>query len=232
MRIKNLFLHLLLPVIILVVLMDSFAHIVALELIFKPLIMVWIATYFIVNLNDKNHPVVFPALIAFFFSWIGDIALMFAGIPFFFSGLAAFLIAHLSYIYTFLQIEDRHSNLILRQKSWLTIPFIAYAGIMFWILFPGMDNLMSIATAIYTITILTMAASALNRKAHVPAQSFSLVMTGAILFICSDSLIAVNKFAIRIPYSDFWIMSGYILAQFLIMIGLLAQVNHKGKVKG
>jgi len=72
-----------------------------------------------------------------------------------------------------------------------------------------------------------MAGTALNRKTRVPENSFLLVMIGAIFFICSGSLIAVNKFAMKIPHSGFWVMSSYILAQLLIMIGLLAHVRNK-----
>lgn len=74
-----------------------------------------------------------------------------------------------------------------------------------------------------------MAGTALYRNTRVPENSFLLVMMGAIFFVCSDSLIAVNKFAIKIPHSGFWVMSSYILAQLLIMTGLLAQVRNNKK---
>lgn len=190
------------------------------------MIMVWIASYFIVNLTDKSHPVIVPALIAFSFSWIGDLLLMFSGTLFFLSGLGAFLIAHLFYILAFLRVEDNRPKPFLRKNIWMILPFIAYPVPMFWILFPGMNQLMRIVTILYTITILTMAGSALNRKARVPENSFRPVMLGAIFFVFSDSLIAVNKFAVKIPHSGFWVMSSYVLAQLLIMIGLLAQVRN------
>ena len=229
MKIRNLILCVLFAFIVLEVLFNSLDHTTVLELIFKPLIMVWIAFYFIVNLTDKSHPVVLPTLIAFFFSWVGDLLLLLSGTLFFLSGLGAFLIAHLFYIYAFLQVEDSNRTPFLRKKAWMFLPFIAYSVPMFWILFPGMSQFMRIITIIYTLTILTMAGSALNRKTRVPENSFLLVMMGAIFFVCSDSLIAVNKFALKIPHSGFWVMSSYILAQLLMMIGLLEQIRNNNK---
>lgn len=233
MKSRNLILWILFAVIVLEVLFNSLDHTTVPEFIFKPLIMVWIASYFIVNLTDKNHPVVVPTLIAFFFSWVGDLLLLFSGTLYFLSGLGAFLIAHLFYIFAFLGVEDRKRTPFLKKYVWMILPFIAYSGSMFWILFPGMSPYMRMITIIYTVTIMSMAGSALNRKARVPENSFLLVMMGAIFFVCSDSLIAVNKFASKIPHSGFWVMSSYILAQLMIMIGLLSQfkkenVQHEG----
>jgi len=42
---------------------------------------------------------------------------------------------------------------------------------------------------------------------------------GAILFMLSDSVIAVNKFVLEIPLSGLWIMTTYTLAQWLITVG-------------
>ena len=226
MKTRNLILCLLFAFIVLEVLFNSLDHTTVPEFIFKPLIMVWIGFYFIINLTDKSHPVVVPALIAIIFSWVGDLLLLFSGSLFFLSGLGAFLIAHLFYIYAFLQVEDSTRTSFLRKKVWMILPFIAYSIPMFWILFPGMNQFMRMITIIYTITILTMAGSALNRKTRVPENSFLLVMMGALFFVCSDSLIAVNKFAMKLSHSDFWVMSTYILAQLLIMSGLLAQVRN------
>jgi uncharacterized membrane protein YhhN len=230
MQIRNQFLLLLFLLITIAVLFNSLEHTTVLEIIFKPLIVVWIASYFIVNLADKNHRIVLPALIAYFFSWVGDIVLLFSGPNFFLIGLGAFLLAHLSFIFVFQHIEDKNSIPILKEKVWLIIPFVAYGILLFWLLCYKLTYPMKIAITLYATTILTMAAMALNRKNRVPLTSFLLVMSGAILFVSSDSLIAINKFYAKIPHSGLWVMSSYILAQFLIMIGLLVQVNRNRKV--
>jgi uncharacterized membrane protein YhhN len=82
------------------------------------------------------------------------------------------------------------------------------------------------ALILYTIVILTMAAMALNRQGRVPAVSFVLVMAGAVLFVVSDSMIALNKFSEKFAHAGFWVMLTYMSAQLLIMTGLLNQANH------
>jgi len=51
------------------------------------------------------------------------------------------------------------------------------------------------------------------------------VLVGAISFIASDTLIAVNKFLIPFDQADHAIMASYYLAQLLIFQGLLASVK-------
>ena len=227
MKKRNLVLHMLSPVIVLMVLFNSSGHTTVLEFIFKPLIMVWIASYFVVNLTAKNHPIVKPALFAFFFSWIGDIVLMFSGSLFFLSGLSAFLIAQFFYICLFQKTDDRTSTPLLKKNPSLILPYVVCGSVLLWILLPRISAVEKPAIFLYTLIIMTMAVSALNRKGRVSTGSFLLVLVGSILFVASDSLIAIHKSGIKIPHSGFWVMSTYISAQYLIMIGLLAQVNNK-----
>ena len=53
---------------------------------------------------------------------------------------------------------------------------------------------MKLPVTIYTVVILSMLLAAINREKKVNRQSFLLVLAGAILFILSDSLIAINRF--------------------------------------
>jgi uncharacterized membrane protein YhhN len=48
------------------------------------------------------------------------------------------------------------------------------------------------------------------------------VAVGAILFLISDSLLAVNKFKTPVPYRDFLVWSTYYAGQYGIAIGFLA----------
>jgi uncharacterized membrane protein YhhN len=59
---------------------------------------------------------------------------------------------------------------------------------------------------------------------------FSLVQTpylliGAFLFVISDSLIAVNKFVIPLPWQHLLVMLTYYLAQYYLFIGCIKQGN-------
>jgi uncharacterized membrane protein YhhN len=70
-----------------------------------------------------------------------------------------------------------------------------------------------------------MLAGAINRIDKVKKKSFWLVLAGAILFVISDSAIAINKFSYKFEYSGLVIMSTYIVAQYLIVTGYINQFS-------
>jgi len=78
-----------------------------------------------------------------------------------------------------------------------------------------------IPVVIYMIAIITMVISAYLRKGAVSYFSFTIVLLGALFFLVSDSLIALNKFYKPITYPTVSIMISYAIAQYCIIIGLL-----------
>jgi uncharacterized membrane protein YhhN len=53
------------------------------------------------------------------------------------------------------------------------------------------------------------------------------VAVGAILFLISDSVLAVNKFKTPVPYRDFIVWSTYYTGQYGIAIGFLTALSPK-----
>jgi uncharacterized membrane protein YhhN len=68
-----------------------------------------------------------------------------------------------------------------------------------------------------------MLIAAINRYGKVSRLSFILVLAGAVLFVISDSLIALNKFGFPFVFSGVAVMTTYIAAQYLIVTGVLKQ---------
>ena len=197
-----------------------------LDYTFKPLIMVWISGYFLLFSKNIDSKVVRLALFAFLFSWFGDILLMFAGKDFIFFvfGLAAFLVAQIIYINLFLRtINLSGKKPFLRKNPFWLIVYIAYGLIFYMLLYEHLDAVLKVAVLIYTVALLGMSIMALNRFGNGHPVSFSLVFAGSVLFILSDTMIAINKFLVAIPYEGILIMTTYIGAQYLIMQGILKQ---------
>jgi uncharacterized membrane protein YhhN len=71
------------------------------------------------------------------------------------------------------------------------------------------------------MTITGMALAALHRYQKTNLQSFRMVMSGALIFMLSDSMIAINKFLDPLPFASMMIMITYILAQYFIVSGLI-----------
>ena len=107
---------------------------------------------------------------------------------------------------------------------------IAYGVFILWLLWEGLGDMMMPVTA-YCGVILTMLLAAINRRGKVNAQSFQLVLFGAMLFVISDSMIAINKFHQPFELARVTIMTSYITAQYLIAIGCVRQFNLSLKSK-
>ena len=137
---------------------------------------------------------------------------MFKGEKYFMFGLGSFLITHLFYIFVF-------SRNRLKVNILARISFLLFSGIMLFVLQHNINGTLIIPIIIYMITITIMAISASERDTN--SQSYRLVLMGAILFVFSDTLIAVDKFVLPIAFPTFLIMGTYIFAQYLIAIGFL-----------
>jgi hypothetical protein len=78
--------------------------------------------------------------------------------------------------------------------------------------------------ALYGTLLLTTAWRAMAR-----INGFFSLLTalGALIFVASDTLIAVNKFAFTVPYSQTLIMSTYFAAQYLIGLSVLGDHSRR-----
>ena len=87
---------------------------------------------------------------------------------------------------------------------------------------------MKIPVMIYAMVLIVMVMNAVFRYGRTPLVSFWLVVVGALLFMASDSILAINKFYAAIPSSGPLIMITYITAQFLIVVGIIkhSSVRH------
>ena len=157
------------------------------------------------------------------FSYFGDIFLLFAQRAeiLFILGLVAFLIAHLAYLAAFTFVHS------LSIKSFrLNIPaliglLIFYSSLM-WSLYPYLESTMLIAVPIYGLVICTMVLSVVNTRNILAPKAFKWLLMGGILFILSDTTLALIKFHpyfLPHPFHDFLIMFTYILGQFGLIWG-------------
>ena len=111
----------------------------------------------------------------------------------------------------------------MKKKPYWLLPYLIYGLVIYTLLFNHLDAVLQIAVFIYMLALLGMSSMALNRLGNVHPLSFALVFAGSVLFVLSDSMIAINRFWITIPLDGFWIMTTYLAAQYLIMQGLLKQ---------
>ena len=179
----------------------------------KPLLMITLLLYFISA--SRGYPSWrFYVMAALVFSWGGDVFLMLDNM--FTAGLASFLVAHIFYITAYQKTGAASGEL----KPLDIMKFVLFGAVVMWLLYPGLGGML-LSVLAYMVVLLSMGIWAHKRRGATTAVSFTLVSAGAMLFVISDGLIAINKFAFEIPAERILVMSTYISAQYLIVQGLL-----------
>mgnify|MGYP003578562071 CR=1 FL=1 len=150
------------------------------------------------------------------FSSLGDALLDLDPERLFIKGLLAFLAAHFIYILLFVRNWVRP----LRPKAWqlaLVGAVLIYNLLLSLWLAPSLGAVAG-PVMFYVCVITAMAVSAILAGFAKP-----WVYTGVILFLISDSILAVNKFKSPMPMGGYLIWTTYYLAQFGIAIGFLRE---------
>lgn len=169
-------------------------------------------------------------LTALTLSWIGGLFMMFSdkGEIYFTAGLIAFLLSHIAYIILFskqLKIYLKKSKIIF----WVGVTAIAfYLIVMVLILLPSLGDL-KIPIFVYALTISIMVLFALKGFLNWQKPASIYILIGALIFAASDSLLAFDKFYAPLQNSSFLIMATYLLAQYLIVTGIL-KLNKKTNI--
>ena len=143
----------------------------------------------------------------------------------FLPGLVAFLLAHLAYIGVFC-VPVR-----LAARPAVFVVYGAIAALILWQLWPGIPAPLRAPVVAYVVCLGTMAAqagvwwrsSAARGSPDAPLARWAAL--GGLLFMVSDSLLAINKFAAPLPLSSLWILATYWVAQWCIASALRAPTS-------
>jgi uncharacterized membrane protein YhhN len=174
--------------------------------IFKPLTMVFI--WLIAILGQATMPFYKYMIVAgLIFSLAGDVFLMLPSDRFV-AGLVAFLIAQLFYIAAF---ASEISKLIW----WPLIPLVVYGAVIYTILAPSLGK-MKLPVLIYIVAILVMTWLAWERWSQTGQSGALLASVGAVLFVISDTILAINRFRGAFKLYRVLNLTTYFAAQWLI----------------
>jgi uncharacterized membrane protein YhhN len=142
-------------------------------------------------------------------SLAGDIFLMLPGERNFTPGLVAFLVAHLFYIAAYRTRGD------FGFTWWLAALYLAYVAALLYLLWPHIGPV-RIPVAVYAAVLMVMGWQAAEMWLAWRDWSALAAMFGAVLFLLSDSTLALDKFRAPIAQSSVIVMSTYWAAQLLI----------------
>ena len=177
----------------------------------KPLILLSLI-WFYNNTESSNKSLLFQA--GLFMALLGDIFLINDGQLYFLLGLGSFLVMQLCYSLYFIR-----NSFVATAQKWLFVIFLfAVLGLYMNGIWEKLGE-MVIPVLVYSTIIVLMASTAILRSTTL--KGYWSVVVGAIFFIISDGLIAWNSFIESINQGGILIMATYIIAQYLIVNGVV-----------
>jgi uncharacterized membrane protein YhhN len=179
--------------------------------LFRPLTMLLIIAV-AANGQAAGWPFKLRILLGLAACLAGDIFMMLEKKKFV-EGLIAFLLGHLFYISAFLTIMRPRADL------GTALPLLFFAGAMMTILFPHLGR-MKVPVAFYILVITVMAGLAIQRFVDVGGAPALRAFLGALLFLASDSVLAVNRFVRPVPAAQKIILGTYFAAQLLFALSV------------
>jgi sterol desaturase/sphingolipid hydroxylase (fatty acid hydroxylase superfamily)/uncharacterized membrane protein YhhN len=187
---------------------------------FKPAAMLLAIAWVLLRLQAVCGPpkAALWLLTALAASCIGDVLLMMRNA--FVPGLLAFLCAHLAY----LALLRSDAALLARPRA--VMGTLAVGAVMVAVLISGgLPVALRGPVAVYVLVISLMAAQAIGRVSAAPDPASRSaargVALGAVLFMLSDALLAINRFVTPIPLASLWVLMSYYAAQILIVHHML-----------
>ena len=146
------------------------------------------------------------------FSTLGDVLLDLDPRLFAF-GLGAFLLAHLTYICLF----TRNGIHFDAPRVGAVVAILAYSGALAMWIVPSVGAL-AVPVVFYICALTTMVLTAILARFR-----NRWVVVGAVLFLISDSLLAIHKFKTPVLLHDYLVWTTYYLGQCGIALGYLAR---------
>jgi uncharacterized membrane protein YhhN len=183
----------------------------ALVYVFKPLttLLILLLAAAAGGADPRYRALVVAGLAA---SLAGDVFLMLPRDRFT-AGLASFLAAHLAYAAAF---ATRPSGLV---DGVLLVGLLAVAAGIVRALWTGLGR-SRVPVLVYVAAIMAMAWLACVRWRAGAAPGAALAAAGAVSFVLSDALLAVDRFRRRFRYSRAWVLASYYAAQALIALSV------------
>ncbi len=174
----------------------------------KPLLMITLFWYYAVNAKRVNKLLI----TGLFFSFLGDVLLLGTGDLYFILGLLFFLIAHVFYI---IMVVKLLKSTKLSQVLIASIPYLFIFYFLLSILYSGLGD-MKIPVIVYAITITVLGISSLSLFLQNKTKTHLVLVFGVLIFIISDSVLALNMFYKEQAIYPLLIISTYVIAQYLI----------------
>lgn len=187
--------------------------------VFKFLLMPALSIYWFSQTSTLSRAIRVLGGLSLFCAWLGDVALMTPGKLGMLLGIPPFLLAHVCYIFLFLQIRKRIKPTPPLNMMAIAIVALIVVAALYFLLQNQTDAFFLIAIPVYACTLGSMMIVAVHSfHASKPGR---WVIIGAGVFLVSDTLIGLGAFVTHFPGHSFLVMLTYGVAQLLLIGGCL-----------
>lgn len=212
---KHPWFHILFAVVIIAEMVGLTVH-PPVRLVSKGMIMGSLIGFYILSVKKQNNALLMGMVMAL----LGDAFLLFTTQDFFLIGLGCFLMMQLLYTFTFWS-----KRRIPKTKDKLIAASIYLIPLGFYLLAGEKLGGMKWPVVLYAVAIATMLAAAYLR--HPKLVGYTTVLIGSVFFVISDLILAINKFLEPIPNGGILVMVTYIIAQYLIISGIVREGEYR-----
>lgn len=194
-----------------------------LHFIFKPLLLpLLIAAAFLKTGPSPSRRIIVAGA---FFAFLGDVLLLLENknASFFIFGLICFFVTHIFYSWYFLRVKKTGIS-ALKQKPYIVVVVLLYTTGLVALPYPRLGPL-TIPVILYACILTIMMLCSIRAYNFLNGASRLSIVIGAVCFVISDSLLAINKFYAPFGGAGFFIILTYCMAQYLIMNGFIKNSN-------
>ncbi len=177
---------------------------------------------FVLSISPNNYWL----WISIIFAWIGDVLFIFKhNKAFVIAGILSFLLAHTSYLFEFLELFKGVGPDIVSSYAFFLrfYPLSIIPAIPVSYFLSKKDWKLTIIGSIYQSALIAVFASAVFALTlgcnH--TYSYVFILIGALFYYSSDFINAFTLYIKKVKRREVYIMSFYLLAQFLIVVGII-----------
>jgi len=193
------------------------------KLLLLPLLIIYLLTS-----TPNTTAIKKMALLALFFSWLGDVALTQNETNFFLFGMLAFNMTHIQNGKILLRLHPFR----LLGATWIGLGLaLGTISLVYYFLQSSLGTFL-IPVVVYMVVISAVWVLSFNltNQPRYKATAINFFIPGMFLFVLSDTLLALNKFLFHYPLRwDIWVMVTYALAQWFLTEGYIRVVNGAGE---
>jgi uncharacterized membrane protein YhhN len=178
-------------------------------------------------LLSKPLPVSKLNYLALIASFLGDWLLTRTGDIYFLGGMLAFLLTHLCNI-IFLALEQGKS-FVFGKAGWWAAALLWVFDLAIYLVLKSSLGIFEWPVVLYicVISVFALLAATATQSPGMEKAARRWLLPGAVLFVLSDSLLALNQFGLHLSYLDMPVMALYGLGQLCLALGYIAVARYR-----